>query len=93
MSKNKLSNLNDLLMQTIQNIVDPEEGEDGKVVNEMTTEKATAVAKVAQVMVNNAKVQISAFQLVKKGIARGTDLPEILAGENHLKIAKGEEPE
>lgn len=90
MSKNKLGNLNDLLMQTIQNIVDPETDNDGKIINEITTEKASAVAKVAQVIVNNAKVQVDAYRLVQKGIARAGDLPEILAGENHKQIAQKE---
>lgn len=90
MSKNKLSNLNDLLMMTIQNIVDPEKDNDGKIINEMTAEKASAVAKVAQVMVNSAKVQVDAFRLVQKGVARAGDLPEILAGENHKQIAEKE---
>ena len=90
MSRNKLGNLNDLLMHTIQNIVDPETDTEGKILNEMTVEKASAVAKVAQVMVNNAKVQVDAFKLVQKGVARASDLPEILAGENHKQIAEKE---
>lgn len=90
MSKNKLGNLNDLLMQTLQNIVDPEVDVSGNKINEMTAEKASSVAKVAQVIVNNAKVQVDAFRLVQKGVARASDLPEILAGENHKQIAEKE---
>ena len=87
MSKNKLGNLNDLLMQTLQNIVDPEVDADNNIINEITSEKASAVAKIGQVMVNNAKVQLDAFKLVKDGEIRAEDLPDVLVGKNHLRIA------
>ena len=80
MAKNKAIDLNDVLFQTIQNIVDPEVDESGKIINEMTTDKAAAVAKVGQVMVNNMKMQVEAMKLVASGKIKNNQLPANVQG-------------
>ncbi|WP_372744312.1 hypothetical protein [Lutibacter sp.] len=80
MAKNKAIDLNDILFQTIQNIIDPEVDNDGKIINEITVEKAEAVAKVGQVMVNNMKMQVDAMKLVASGNIKPSQLPDNLQG-------------
>lgn len=50
MAKNKISDLRDHLFATIEGLQDPE--------SNMTVEKAKAVADVAQVIINTAKLEI-----------------------------------
>ena len=80
MAKNNAVDLNDVLFQTIQNIVDPEVDEEGKIINEITVEKAVAVAKVGQVMVNNMKMQVDAMKLVASGQLKNNQLPKNVQG-------------
>ena len=80
MAKNKAVDLNDILFQTIQNIVDPDTDESGKVINELTIEKAIAVSKVGQVMVNNMKMQVEAMKLVASGKIKNNQLPANVQG-------------
>jgi len=77
-SKNKLTDLNDLLIQTIQNIADPDEDVQGNPINQIDYQKATAIAKLGQVMVNSAKVQVDAFKLIARGQIKQEDLPEVV---------------
>lgn len=85
MANNKATDLNDLLFETIQNIVDPDTNNEGKIINEITVEKANVVAKVGQVMVNNMKMQVDAMKLVASGQIKNSQLPETVRG-NFTKI-------
>ncbi len=80
MARNKATDLNDLLIMTIQNIVDPEIDEAGKIANEITPEKAESIAKVGQVMVNNMKMQVDAMKLVASGHIKNSQLPASIQG-------------
>ncbi len=80
MAKNKATDLNDILFQTIQNIIDPETDTKGNILNEITTEKANSVAKIGQVMVNNMKMQVDAMKLVASGKIKNSQLPENVQG-------------
>lgn len=80
MAKNTAVDLNDVLFQTIQNLIDPEVDNNNKIINEVTVEKAGAVAKVAQVMVNNCKMQVDAMKLVASGQFKNNQLPANIQG-------------
>ena len=82
MSRNKLGNLNDILMETLQNIVDPDVDKNGKIINEITPEKARSVASISQAIISNAKVQLDAYKLVSEGRVRAQELPEVFRGDN-----------
>lgn len=78
MSKSTLEQLNDMLLETLQNIVDPDVDADNNVINEVSAQKALSVARVAQVIVNNAKVQVDACRLLSNGYLRSEELPKNL---------------
>ncbi len=80
MAKNKATDLNDILFQTIQNIIDPETDTQGNIINEISTEKANSVAKIGQVMVNNMKMQVDAMKLVANGQIKNSQLPSNVQG-------------
>lgn len=86
MAKNKATDLNDILFQTLQNIIDPDTDVEGKVINEITVEKANAIAKVGQVMVNNMKMQVDAMKLVANGSIRPHQLPPNLQSDTYKTL-------
>lgn len=82
MSKSTLEQLNDMLLETLQNIVDPDVDADNNVINEVSAQKALSVARVAQVIVNNAKVQVDAYRLLSNGYLKSEELPKNLISKN-----------
>ena len=85
MAQNKLSDLNNILFETLQNLVNPDVDENNNPINPMDPQKANSVAKIAQVMVNNVKVQVDALKLAHKGHVRVEDLPQHIIGGEEVK--------
>ncbi len=80
MAQNKLSDLNNHLFKVMEDLTNPEIDTKGHPVEDLdeTVKKAMAVAKVGQVIVNNAKLQLTAMQLVASGRMIETELPETI---------------
>jgi len=85
MANNKLSDLNNILFTTLENLIDPDVDENNQPINPIDTQTANSVAKIAQVMVNNAKVQVDALRLAHKGHLRIEDLPDHIV-ESKVKM-------
>lgn len=85
MARNKLADLNNHLFQVIEDLTNPEIDKDGKTISiDETVKKAIAVAKVGQVIVNNAKLQLHALQLVSSGRMEKEELPETINEKKQL---------
>jgi len=65
--KNTLGDLNDYLFQTLQNLTDPEEDEEGNKINEVTPEQAKAVVGISNQIVSIASLQLEAIKQVNTG--------------------------
>ena len=59
MARNKIGDLRDHLFETIEMLKDDDH-------NEMHTAKANAIAKVAQTIINSAKLEVEYLKLVSK---------------------------
>lgn len=65
MPKNKIEDLRNLLFETMERLIDPDD-------DSMDLEKAETVASVAQVIVNSAKVEVEYVKAVGAATAAGT---------------------
>ncbi len=90
MARNKLSDLNNHLFQVIEDLTNPEVDENGNPKDDYdkTVKKAIAVAKVGQVIVNNAKLQLHAMQLVASGRMVQEELPDTINTKKQLTNGK-----
>lgn len=88
MARNKLSDLNDHLFNALEDLTNPETNDKGEPVEDMekTIKRATAMAKVGAVIVNNAKIHLQAAQLVASGRMELSELPENIKVNNHKQL-------
>lgn len=87
--KNKIEDLRNILFQTLENLIDPEEGQ------EVDLEKAKTICDIGKVLVDSAKVEV-AFCKVTNSLGSGfipNNKPELTSGEPIKKFPLFSEPE
>lgn len=77
--KNKIEDLRNHLFETLEALKDKE--------NPMPIERAAAIADIAQVIVNSAKVEVDALKLTD-GVGGSDFMPSL----NELRIVPGKSP-
>lgn len=71
MAKNSLDDLNNLLYQTLENLVDPDVDNNNKPINEVSPDTAKSIVAVANTIISAKQLQLDAIKTIRNGSLDG----------------------